>query len=776
MKKKLFTRILTICLATVLFLGDSGIANAAEAGENSGTSISPVVRPEPEEEDPILEPWGTKYSGVYATHHEMLRTSLAHYQGYTGRGAKVAILGYGIPKYANESLLPEITAYDVGMGTVETGFQSGRTTYLGSIIAGTGNLSNGSESQERICGIAPQAQLMSIKVSDGTVGVQGVDNHYLAAGINKAVEEKANIICIGVYSNTYSPEVEDAILRAYQSGVAVFCMAGDSNTNALPMTCTYKGAIPVTALTEAMTLMPGANYGSKIRYSAVGNVTAMWDSQPFHMATFQASNDSACATAVTVGAAAVLWSQAKGSGKNKVDNLLKMMDTGCTKPQGSGMGKGMVNLARALKISDYDQAPAKPVFANETFVITDDWDVRLKFEPVPEDVEIYYALNNEPFDIFKYQGTRWNENYNNYISGYEKKTVVVRAVAYNKRNHLKSAETRATFRFEGEATSFSIEPTNKNVYFEQSFTPGESFGIKVTQYPTHAKKRAYSWTVYDANHKVTDCITVSSSNVVKISKDAAPGDYQIQASFGRRIDIHVEKPDNNPVTQITSDAKTLYLDKNVETIVPVTVKKKDGSYGTTSDVSWLTTESYHDVKVRIVDDTHIGITLLGEENSFLRVEGKERQVFGLGKNGSKAKLVINVIDVKDTQKSGRVSEILVSIANIPPYIGRTEETYGCIPGGSIRLEAEVEPVNAKNKKVEWKISPENQGVTVVNGTVRASTKATIGTYQVWACSLDGSGVESEPVAVQVIPKEEQIAKIKLERTNVVISNGYEGNM
>ncbi len=132
--------------------------------------------------------------------------------------------------------------YDIGLDTTEEAYSNVRTDYLPSIIAGKGKTSK--PLGDYICGIAPSSQLISIKVCREKDTREGADNIYLAKGINTAVEKNTDIICIGVTANTYSPEVEAAILNAYQAGVAVFRTARTFRRNARKI-CMYQSWIPL---------------------------------------------------------------------------------------------------------------------------------------------------------------------------------------------------------------------------------------------------------------------------------------------------------------------------------------------------------------------------------------------------------------------------------------------------------------------------------------------------------------------------------------------------
>ncbi len=311
MKKKLLTRILTLCLTTVLFLGDCGIANAAPAFTGGAVSASETAESETveiegvsstgdtvdtattaqatETSEPTMGEYGVIYKNYVRPYHEVLRTKLVHYQGYTGKGVTVAVVGRGERAELAANMINK----------------------PGLIEESVTNVPN--------IGVAPGANVITVSVeTDGKIYADGED---IADGINQALADDADIICLTVGSQYYSKAAEDAVKRAYEKGVPVFCPAGDSASNTILYPGYTKGVAPVAALNEDMTKASYSAYGNKVKYSV-----------NYYFNSGTPTTVAACA--ITAGGAAVLWNQVKGTGKKRVDNLYALMERNCTKANG----------------------------------------------------------------------------------------------------------------------------------------------------------------------------------------------------------------------------------------------------------------------------------------------------------------------------------------------------------------------------------------------------------------------------------------------------------
>jgi subtilisin family serine protease len=110
-------------------------------------------------------------------------------------------------------------------------------THCAGVIAGNGN-------DGHIRGFAPQAEIHVLKVFPG-----GAFNN-LAAAINYCIEKQIHVVNCSLGGDVTSDLVVQAILRARQSGVALFVAAGNSGT-AVQFPAVVPGVMCVSAIGQA---------------------------------------------------------------------------------------------------------------------------------------------------------------------------------------------------------------------------------------------------------------------------------------------------------------------------------------------------------------------------------------------------------------------------------------------------------------------------------------------------------------------------------------------
>ncbi len=683
MKKRGIIRALAIILSVLLLVGDGSAITALAAGNEAE--------------------YGQEFEGEESSAYAISNAKFAHYMGYSGQGVKVALLSTGIADghaKINYNRVQKMSVNNLG-----TSDSDGQGTHLASILLGNPGDADG------VCGMAPHVDLLSIKVCSGR---NYADSAALAEGINVALANHADIICIGVGTYTYNAELEAAILRAYQSGVAVFAAAGDNNTNSISYPAKYKGAIPVAALRDNMTKTNKSNFGSKIRYSAPGN---SYGASHSNTNALVMQEGTAQATAFTAGAAAVLWNEADGTGSKKVDNLLKLMDRSCVRASGSGLGKGCVNLAKALGLKDSTQAPAKPVFVNKPGTY-DSKTTMLEFEPTELGSVIYYTTDGSNVDLKNYKAGKYN------VYQYEgpqeignMATCTIKAMAYNRESGLSSSVVSGKYTFKPKAQYLFI--ATKDTSASAILYPGESLALKMDYQPSYAKPEKITWSITKRPNEENDKdVTISKSGVIKIGKNADLGDYTVTA-YGDdfksdTFDFVVAAKSDNPVTRITAAKSSVKTKAGRKEYVPITILKKDGTEMEVMDLLWTSS------------DNNVAYVMGSADNELMiRTQNPGRAVItGRAKDGSKKYVKITVTV---EQRVGSIT-----IDNMPDVIAR---------GSSYTLKTTVLPSNAPDKKLKWSISSEDGevtdgSVTVVNGKITVSKDAKPGYYYVCASVLN----------------------------------------
>lgn len=139
--------------------------------------------------------------------------------GSGGAGVNVAVLDTGV--YKNHLDLDVKLCKDATKRGIKNGCadKNGHGTHVAGTI-----LADGGFDGKGILGVAPEAELMAIKVC-GNSGFCWCDD--IAAGIRYAADNNANIISMSLGGNTQSSLIRDAIDYAVGEGVLVVAAAGN---------------------------------------------------------------------------------------------------------------------------------------------------------------------------------------------------------------------------------------------------------------------------------------------------------------------------------------------------------------------------------------------------------------------------------------------------------------------------------------------------------------------------------------------------------------------
>jgi subtilisin family serine protease len=210
-----------------------------------------------------------------------------------------AELANGIDDDAN-GFVDDLHGANMLDGSGDVTDRDGHGTHIAGIIAARSANGIG------VSGIAPQAQLMPIKVVRPDTGL--VSTSALARGIRYAVTQGARIISVSTNGDASSPEVADAVAFAEQQGATIVASAGNNgrDTDAQP---SYPASLPspallsVTAATPGGALLNGTNYGAASVDLAAPGETIM---STLPGSTYGMESGTSMATPFVAGALALL--------------------------------------------------------------------------------------------------------------------------------------------------------------------------------------------------------------------------------------------------------------------------------------------------------------------------------------------------------------------------------------------------------------------------------------------------------------------------------------
>lgn len=181
-----------------------------------------------------------------------------------GKGIKVAVLDSGIDA-AHEDLREALFYVDTAIPDkyygkeFDAGYQgiqdyAGHGTHVAGIIAARDNAAG-------VTGVAPESELICIKVIEKTQTAVRGKSAWIAAGMNQAVANGADIINLSIGGNNTEDELlRRAIDNAEANGITVVCSAGNTYGQSRPM---YPAILDNTIAVSA-----AERYGNTVRFAA----------------------------------------------------------------------------------------------------------------------------------------------------------------------------------------------------------------------------------------------------------------------------------------------------------------------------------------------------------------------------------------------------------------------------------------------------------------------------------------------------------------------------
>jgi serine protease len=176
-----------------------------------------------------------------------------------GRGVRVAVIDTGVTRVEDllTTNIEEGRSFMPGIDSAED--DVGHGTHVAGTIAQATNNGKG------VAGIAPRATIIPVKV----LGLAGGDQDWVAAGIDWAVDEGADVINLSL-GGPVSEVITLAIDKAADAGVIVVASAGNSGVRQVGHPAAHERAIGVSATGPDNTRAPYSNYGKGIELAAPG--------------------------------------------------------------------------------------------------------------------------------------------------------------------------------------------------------------------------------------------------------------------------------------------------------------------------------------------------------------------------------------------------------------------------------------------------------------------------------------------------------------------------
>jgi hypothetical protein len=251
-----------------------------------------------------------------------------------GAGVTVAILDTGVA--AHSSLTTNVTSNNLVALPDDLSAQHGHGTAVASIIAGSHSL---------IPGVAPAAELLSIRVADDN-GIS--DSFTLAQGVMAAMAGGADIINISLGSYGNSGVLHDAIVEATNAGIVIVAAAGNDGQDRITYPAAYPEVVGVGAVDAAGSYLEFSNTGEELSATAPGfGVNAAWPDEG--VISFTGTSASA---PVIAGAIAAVMSPGDGSSSSALhaaSDVLDHLNEAGYPGEDPLYGDGMVDVGRVMR-------------------------------------------------------------------------------------------------------------------------------------------------------------------------------------------------------------------------------------------------------------------------------------------------------------------------------------------------------------------------------------------------------------------------------------------
>lgn len=250
---------------------------------------------------------------IYPSSFEILHVPQIHSKDNYGNGIKIAIFDTGINSPNGEiNLSGGISFVD---GVTSFADDNGHGTAIAGIIAAQFN-------DYGLAGVAPQSEIYSVKVLDSE-GNGRYSN--LIRGINWAIENDIDIICLSLGGKEYSRALEDVIMQAYNSNILMIAAAGNEVSQTATYPAKFNQVLSVGAVDNEGNLTNFSNYGNYIDVLAPGESI---ESILYINDKPTKTSGTSAANAHVVGVAALIWSENQNYTANEVSVFLCKTATG----------------------------------------------------------------------------------------------------------------------------------------------------------------------------------------------------------------------------------------------------------------------------------------------------------------------------------------------------------------------------------------------------------------------------------------------------------------
>lgn len=695
--------------------------------------------------------------------HDYIGTRYAWAAGFKGKDIKVAVIDTGLNQNHEDlknNALAGKTFVDDENGTPQATDNQTHGTHVAGIIAADDNTKGGR-------GIAPDANVRGYSVFSAD---NRCKTSWIERAVNAAVNDGNHIINMSLGSPNYDGNYEKVFKNAYEKGVAIFASSGNDDSDGYNFPAAYASTISVGAVDQNGTRASFSNYGKTVTLSFPG--VKIYSTLPASNNSYGYMSGTSQASPAAAGTAAVILSARKDirdkTGKARVDALLSAMKSSTTKCASSGMGAGTTYLPGVLKIATDMTVPDAPVItvagnpvdkAQKTYK-AERLNVTLT-APTAVGVKIYYTTDGKA-PTYRNGAITVGSEYTGSFSVGDAKNITIKAIAVNPITGKVSKVASKAVILTPIPRSVTVAPVD-NV---TKIAAGKTLKFTATVELPYAISNKVQWTVVDEYNKEAKSkgVTVSNGTVKTTATKTLTtpaGKYKVIATAvgndGKTFD---GKTGTYTFTVIESATikKVAFLDVDGKPLKPQTL---DTEYQQTFPIRKCLTVTKTDAKTK--------------KDTVLSDYDAVKEIVWSSSNPSVATVVNNEITavapgkavIKAISNDGGNKSASCTVTVVQPVTKITLSGPNKVAAGKgITLTAEIEPANATNKKLDWKVTTGNDKATVAaTGKVTAKKNAT-GTFKVTATAKDGYGTSSAAYTVTIVSGE--IKTISLDKKTMTL--------
>jgi subtilisin family serine protease len=260
-----------------------------------------------------------------------------------GSGVTVAIIDSGCQP------IPDLSGQLVSGADFSTGSSSigngetdqspdGHGTNMAVDVAGNGT---------DVTGLAPQAKILPVRVTDGT----GYTTAEMVAAIQYAITQHVGVINISLGGSADDPTVDSALTQAMSANIVVVGASGNESASSVDYPAAAQGVVAVGATDQNGALWPQSNTGAQVALVAPG-VNIYADDNNNQQGTSSGTSNSAAF--VSAAAALVRSEHPSWTAGQVIRDLISTADPGSGQTAGqhsNQYGYGIVDPVKALQAS-----------------------------------------------------------------------------------------------------------------------------------------------------------------------------------------------------------------------------------------------------------------------------------------------------------------------------------------------------------------------------------------------------------------------------------------